>query len=158
MICCDNCLAWQHNTCMGLSDDDDMLPEKYYCEQCKPEDHKELLSAMARGEKPWEERNAQKEREEEEKKARKRKGKKGKGGRPSEVKSAAVTEPPATPQLPPPAPVAPEPAPAPPTPQVLDTKPEATGQKRKLQSEMTIDTSPVVDTVSSPKIICYQPD
>ena len=151
MICCDNCLAWQHNTCMGLSDDDDMLPEKYYCELCKPKDHKELLDAMARGEKPWVERNAQKEREEEEKKARKRKGKKGKGGRPSEVKAAPVAEPPAAPQLPPPTPVASTPV-LPPS-QASETKSEASGQKRKLQSEMLIDTSPAVDAVSFPEHI-----
>ena len=154
MICCDKCLAWQHNTCMGLSDDDDDLPEKYYCEQCKPEEHKELLEAMARGEKPWEERNAQKEREEEEKKARKRKGKKGKGGRPSEAKVVPVAEPSPKPQLPPPSPVAPAPVvsipvpPAPQAPQALETKPEVAGQKRKLQPEMSIDTSPAIDTVS----------
>ena len=53
MICCDNCIAWEHNDCMGLPED--YAPESYYCEQCHPQDHKELLAAMARGEKPWEE-------------------------------------------------------------------------------------------------------
>jgi hypothetical protein len=77
MVMCDNCSAWEHNECVGISDDPDELPEQYFCEQCKPEDHKELLAAMARGEKPWTERAAQREREEAEKKARKKRGKKG---------------------------------------------------------------------------------
>ena len=36
---CDNCSVWQHGGCMGLLDES-MLPEEYYCEQCKPEFHK----------------------------------------------------------------------------------------------------------------------
>jgi DNA mismatch repair ATPase MutL len=36
---CDNCGVWQHGGCMGLLDES-MLPEEYYCEQCKPEFHK----------------------------------------------------------------------------------------------------------------------
>ena len=38
---------------MGLPED--YAPEKYCCEQCRPQDHKPLLAAMKRGEKPWEE-------------------------------------------------------------------------------------------------------
>ena len=53
MICCDNCSAWEHNDCMGLPED--YAPDTYFCEQCRPQDHKELLAAMKRGEKPWEE-------------------------------------------------------------------------------------------------------
>lgn len=53
MICCDSCDAWQHNVCLGLPSSADWGDKSYYCEQCKPEDHKELLAAMARGEKPW---------------------------------------------------------------------------------------------------------
>lgn len=55
-ICCDACEVWQHNVCMGVSLDDSQQPEHYFCEQCRPEEHKELLDAMANGEKPWEER------------------------------------------------------------------------------------------------------
>ncbi|KAM0331250.1 hypothetical protein ACHAQA_002920 [Verticillium albo-atrum] len=55
-VACDTCGAWQHNVCMGMPDDN--LPEHYYCEQCRPqlEYHKELLSGIAEGRRPWEER------------------------------------------------------------------------------------------------------
>jgi hypothetical protein len=53
MICCDNCDAWQHNVCLGLPSSAEWGEKPYFCEQCKPEDHRELLAAMARGEKPW---------------------------------------------------------------------------------------------------------
>ena len=53
MICCDNCSAWQHNDCMGLAED--YAPEKYFCEQCRPQDHKQMVAALKKGEKPWEE-------------------------------------------------------------------------------------------------------
>ncbi len=53
MICCDTCLAWQHNKCLSLPEGDYWEGKDYYCERCKPEDHQELLAAMARGEKPW---------------------------------------------------------------------------------------------------------
>ncbi|KAF2825412.1 hypothetical protein CC86DRAFT_467866 [Ophiobolus disseminans] len=53
MICCDRCEAWQHNKCLGLPEGDHWEDKTYYCEQCKPEDHQDLLAAMARGEKPW---------------------------------------------------------------------------------------------------------
>ncbi|KAH7069825.1 SPOC domain-containing protein [Paraphoma chrysanthemicola] len=53
MICCDKCEAWQHNKCLGLPEGDYWEGKSYYCEQCNPQDHQELLAAMARGEKPW---------------------------------------------------------------------------------------------------------
>lgn len=53
MICCDNCSAWQHNKCLGLQEGDYWEDKTYYCEQCRPNDHQELLAAMSRGEKPW---------------------------------------------------------------------------------------------------------
>lgn len=74
MICCDKCSAWQHNDCMGLPED--YSPPKYFCEQCRPSAHKELLAAMARGEKPWEE-VARRREEMLAEKASKKKGKKG---------------------------------------------------------------------------------
>ena len=85
MICCDNCAAWQHNECMEIPD---KLPEgeQYFCEQCRPDLHKELLAKVERGEKPWEERTRL--RELEKSKGRKGKGKKGKRGRPSKTNGA----------------------------------------------------------------------
>ena len=53
MICCDTCAAWQHNKCLGLPEGDYWEGKDYYCEKCKPQDHQDLLAAMARGEKPW---------------------------------------------------------------------------------------------------------
>ncbi|KAL2811488.1 transcription factor S-II, central domain-containing protein [Aspergillus granulosus] len=93
MICCDKCSAWQHNDCMGLTFAKGEEPDQYFCEQCKPEDHKVLLEKMARGEKPWEEVAERRRKEAEEMKAaRRRKGKKGrKGGRQSEVKAETTT-------------------------------------------------------------------
>lgn len=81
MICCDTCEAWQHNKCLGLPEGDFWDGKDYYCEQCKPQDHQELLAAMARGEKPW---------------ARK-KGSKPKP-RPSDVKQETASEKATTPQ------------------------------------------------------------
>lgn len=93
MIQCDNCKAWQHNECMEVAEDPADLPDEYFCELCRPEDHVELLAKVARGEKPWEERARQREREEEERKARRRKGgRKGKKGRISEIKGNVVAE------------------------------------------------------------------
>jgi hypothetical protein len=53
MIMCDRCEAWQHNRCLGLPDSSYWEDKTYLCEKCKPEDHTELLAAIARGEKPW---------------------------------------------------------------------------------------------------------
>ncbi|KAF3085785.1 hypothetical protein TWF569_005730 [Orbilia oligospora] len=55
MISCDQCEVWQHSSCMQIPTK--KTPDHYYCEQCKPELHKDLLEKMARGEKPWERRN-----------------------------------------------------------------------------------------------------
>jgi hypothetical protein len=52
MICCDECNGWQHLDCMGLAIH--YNPNQYFCERCRPQDHAELLAAMARSEKPWE--------------------------------------------------------------------------------------------------------
>jgi hypothetical protein len=77
MICCDQCSAWQHNDCMGLTFAKGQEPDQYYCEQCRPENHKFLLDKIARGEKPWEEVADRRRKEAEEKKSKRKKGKKG---------------------------------------------------------------------------------
>ncbi|KAI4160003.1 MAG: hypothetical protein LQ342_006131 [Letrouitia transgressa] len=95
MVVCDSCEAWQHNECMEISENDDELPEQYFCEQCRPDLHKPLLEKVNRGEKPWEERARQRAQVEEERKARRRKGgKRGRksGGRVSEIKADATNE------------------------------------------------------------------
>jgi hypothetical protein len=99
MICCDKCGAWQHNSCMGLPEEH--APPKYFCEQCKPSDHKELVAAMKRGERPWEEAVAQHQAAAEAQRAKKKGAKKGgrkSGARASEAASIAseVDEAPAT--------------------------------------------------------------
>ncbi|GAQ03249.1 hypothetical protein ALT_0570 [Aspergillus lentulus] len=88
MICCDQCSAWQHNDCMGLTFAKGEEPDEYFCELCRPENHKVLLDKIARGEKPWEEAAEKRRQQAEEKKAaRRRKGRKGgRKGRPSEPK------------------------------------------------------------------------
>ncbi|KAI0906213.1 hypothetical protein F4823DRAFT_627233 [Ustulina deusta] len=84
-IACDKCGAWQHNVCVGMSVFTEDLTKDYFCEQCAPQDHKETLEAIKRGEKPWEDRR---QRYEDEKK-RKKGGKKGKGKRASDHKERA---------------------------------------------------------------------
>ncbi|RJE19645.1 PHD finger domain protein [Aspergillus sclerotialis] len=93
MICCDKCSAWQHNDCMGLTFAKGEEPDEYYCELCKPENHKELLDRMARGERPWEEVAERRRQEAEAMKAtRRKKGKKGRRGRPSLPKPEVKVE------------------------------------------------------------------
>ncbi|KAJ5093775.1 hypothetical protein N7456_009636 [Penicillium angulare] len=92
MICCDQCSAWQHNDCMGLQFAKGQEPDQYYCEQCRPENHKVLLERIDRGEKPWEEVAERRRQEAEEKKSKRKKGKKGgKKSRPSEGKTETGT-------------------------------------------------------------------
>ncbi|CAO3686951.1 unnamed protein product [Rhizopus stolonifer] len=40
MVCCDDCEVWQHCECMGLEEED--IPDQYFCEQCRPDDHIEI--------------------------------------------------------------------------------------------------------------------
>ncbi|KAJ5256469.1 hypothetical protein N7505_011620 [Penicillium chrysogenum] len=92
MICCDQCSAWQHNDCMGLTFAKGQEPDQYYCEQCRPENHTTLLAKINAGEKPWEELAEKRRQEAEEKKSKRKKGKKGgRKGRPSESRTDAST-------------------------------------------------------------------
>ncbi|KAJ2776774.1 hypothetical protein GGI15_004741 [Coemansia interrupta] len=38
MIQCEVCQVWQHTLCMGIRDEAH-IPDQYYCEACRPEDH-----------------------------------------------------------------------------------------------------------------------
>jgi hypothetical protein len=90
-IACDTCGAWQHNVCVGMSVFTEDVPNNYYCEQCEPTMHKELLEGIEKGEKPWEARRAAYEAEAEKKKRRGRKG--GRGKRLSDQKDKDATPP-----------------------------------------------------------------
>lgn len=83
-IACETCQVWQHNVCVGVSSYEDEIPDHYWCEQCRPQDHQELLDGIAKGEKPWEARR--KAHEEEVEKKKKKGGRKGKGKRVSDSK------------------------------------------------------------------------
>ena len=86
-IACSDCEAWQHNVCMGITTDKDILENmEYWCERCKPENHKELLDSMARGEKLWETRLKAHDQAVLEAQKNKR-GRKGKGKRVNEVRA-----------------------------------------------------------------------
>ncbi|KAG5928770.1 hypothetical protein E4U53_002587 [Claviceps sorghi] len=84
-ISCETCYAWQHNVCVGVSSFEDEIPDNYWCERCRPEDHKELLQGIAKGEKPWEARRKAHEGEVAERKKRKG-GRRGKGKRGSDAR------------------------------------------------------------------------
>ncbi|TAQ83699.1 hypothetical protein B7494_g7973 [Chlorociboria aeruginascens] len=90
-IACDNCSVWQHNICVGVSTYQEDTPDNYLCEQCAPHAHRELLDALTRGEKIWEERRKIHEREQAEEEAFKKKGKKAKAKRTSDLKPEATT-------------------------------------------------------------------
>lgn len=146
---------------MGLTFAKGEEPEEYYCEQCKPENHKELLEKMARGEKPWEEVARRRQQEIEEKKAAKRKkGKKGKkgGARPSDIKAEtsapstpAASETPAAPSVSRPSVEAKTPAPAP-SETTTDVKAVST-QKRKFDEHQEPTTPDAVSTLDDTSII-----
>ncbi|KAI9666981.1 MAG: hypothetical protein M1831_001486 [Alyxoria varia] len=48
-IGCDKCEVWQHNNCMGIPEIQNQIPDQYFCERCRPDQHKELLDAVAAG-------------------------------------------------------------------------------------------------------------
>ncbi|CAM1505750.1 Fc.00g113870.m01.CDS01 [Cosmosporella sp. VM-42] len=123
-IACEDCGAWQHNVCVGVSSFEDEIPEHYWCEECRPQNHKELLDAIARGEKLWEVRR----KAHEENKKKKKGGKKGKGKRTSESKE----------ELEKPAASKAKPSPAPDT--IKDKKEPALKQGKRKAREDSHDT------------------
>ncbi|KAI9469132.1 MAG: hypothetical protein EXX96DRAFT_624036 [Benjaminiella poitrasii] len=46
MVQCDKCEIWQHCECMGLIQNE--LPDHYYCDQCKPENHQIIKTSSGR--------------------------------------------------------------------------------------------------------------
>ncbi|THV67361.1 hypothetical protein D6D28_07541 [Aureobasidium pullulans] len=147
-ISCDTCEVWQHNVCMGVPLEEERQPEHYFCEICGPEDHKELLDAMARGEQLWQTRindhEAEKRRKRNEKK--RPKSRQSKAARQSEVKSEAPASEKASP--------APAPTPAPaasiPPPTSQDSAPAA-GSKRKFEEETPQKEEPAVAAEAQPE-------
>lgn len=128
-IGCDSCEVWQHNVCMGITDDEDDIPEHYFCEKCSPEDHQETLQTLARGEKIWESRNKLWQNEKKMSKNRKSKSRGGDGGKPGWLKKDMLPQSEAP---------AEEPEPAPPA----ANGGKDTGTKRKRQEEEVKDEGP----------------
>ncbi|PFH51515.1 hypothetical protein AMATHDRAFT_58952 [Amanita thiersii Skay4041] len=48
MVQCETCKVWQHGLCMGYQSEDQVHDDDYYCEQCRPELHTELLKKLAK--------------------------------------------------------------------------------------------------------------
>ncbi|KAI0823369.1 hypothetical protein BC628DRAFT_1325067 [Trametes gibbosa] len=46
MAQCEECKAWQHGVCMGYADAE-LVPQHYFCEQCKPELWTDLIEQWA---------------------------------------------------------------------------------------------------------------
>ncbi|KAH9961561.1 hypothetical protein BC827DRAFT_1202858 [Russula dissimulans] len=45
---CETCNVWQHGQCMGIGNEDAVKADHYYCEQCRPDLHVELLKKLAK--------------------------------------------------------------------------------------------------------------
>ncbi|KAH0827902.1 Golgi CORVET complex core vacuolar protein 8-domain-containing protein [Lanmaoa asiatica] len=49
MVQCETCNVWQHGLCMGFESEAQLAAAAdYYCEQCKPERHQDLLKRLAK--------------------------------------------------------------------------------------------------------------
>ncbi|EIW62668.1 uncharacterized protein TRAVEDRAFT_34052 [Trametes versicolor FP-101664 SS1] len=46
MAQCEECKAWQHGVCMGYAEPD-IVPQHYFCEQCRPDQWTELIEQWA---------------------------------------------------------------------------------------------------------------
>ncbi|EFI28208.1 hypothetical protein CC1G_14233 [Coprinopsis cinerea okayama7 len=47
MVQCEGCKVWQHGLCMGYQSEDQVHDDDYYCEQCKPDLHVDLLKKLS---------------------------------------------------------------------------------------------------------------
>ncbi|KAI0267116.1 hypothetical protein BC834DRAFT_1026622 [Gloeopeniophorella convolvens] len=45
---CEKCNVWQHGACMGIVHEEEARQSEYYCEQCRPDMHVELLRKLAK--------------------------------------------------------------------------------------------------------------
>ena len=43
MVQCETCKVWQHGLCMGYESEDQLHDDDYYCEECRPELHQDLI-------------------------------------------------------------------------------------------------------------------
>ncbi|KAG6861089.1 hypothetical protein C0995_004026 [Termitomyces sp. Mi166 len=48
MVQCETCKVWQHGLCMGFESEDQLYDDDYYCEECKPELHVDLLKKRSK--------------------------------------------------------------------------------------------------------------
>ncbi|PPQ98621.1 hypothetical protein CVT24_003954 [Panaeolus cyanescens] len=48
MVQCETCKVWQHGLCMGYLSEDQVHDDDYYCEQCRPDLHVDLLKKVNR--------------------------------------------------------------------------------------------------------------
>ncbi|KAF5355314.1 hypothetical protein D9758_006014 [Tetrapyrgos nigripes] len=48
MVQCETCKVWQHGLCMGYESEDQLHEDDYYCEQCRPDLHTDLLKKLSR--------------------------------------------------------------------------------------------------------------
>ncbi|KAF9524046.1 hypothetical protein CPB83DRAFT_886565 [Crepidotus variabilis] len=48
MVQCEDCKVWQHGPCMGYQTEAQIPEDDYYCEQCRPDMHIELLKKLAK--------------------------------------------------------------------------------------------------------------
>ncbi len=47
MVQCETCKVWQHGLCMGYESEDQLQNDDYYCEQCRPDLHTDLLKYVS---------------------------------------------------------------------------------------------------------------
>jgi hypothetical protein len=52
MVQCEKCDVWQHGICMGIAREED-CPEKYFCDECRPDLHKKVLEYVKFLLSPW---------------------------------------------------------------------------------------------------------